>query len=140
MSGKPSVSTRITFIALAVLVGAASAFSGESQAYDKPSHASGISGTIISTGNCPGPQRIDDTRCGPRPYEGMLAVKLVSSDKVVATFSSNSKGAFRVLVPPGKYIIIQAGESRYPIIHSDEIAVLKHKFTVVKLSADLGMR
>ncbi|HEV2990233.1 MAG TPA: hypothetical protein VG759_17445 [Candidatus Angelobacter sp.] len=106
----------------------------------KKSSRSGIEGTIIATGNCPGPQRRDDNSCGPRPYEGAFAVKRSSDQTVVATGNSDKDGKFRVAVPPGKYIITQAGEARYPIIHSDEIAVTKNKFTTVKLSADLGMR
>jgi len=102
-------------------------------------HSSGIKGSIVATGNCPGPQRIDD-KCGPQPYQGPLAVKLKSTDKVVATVKSNSKGEFSVKLPPGTYVITQAGESRYPLIHSDDILVTKHKFTTVNLTADIGMR
>ncbi|HEV3041315.1 MAG TPA: hypothetical protein VHA33_26360 [Candidatus Angelobacter sp.] len=106
----------------------------------KKSSRSGIEGTIIATGNCPGPQRKDDNSCGPRPYEGALAVKRSSDQTVVATGASDKEGKFRIAVPPGKYIITQAGEARYPIIHSDEIVVSKNKYTRVKLSADIGMR
>lgn len=105
----------------------------------KSYHSSGIKGTIVATGNCPGPQRIDD-KCGPQPYQGQMAVKLKSTDKVVATVKSNSKGEFSVKLPPGTYVITQAGESRYPLIHSDDIVVTKHKFTTVNLTADIGMR
>jgi hypothetical protein len=128
------------FMALVAVLGTASAMPVQYETVKKSSHSSGIKGTIVSTGNCPGPQRKDDNSCGPRPYQGPLAVKLVSNDQVVATTSSDGNGKFSIVVPPGKYLITQSGESKYPIIHSDEIVVLKHRFTTVNLSADLGMR
>jgi hypothetical protein len=137
----PSIFTKpMIFMALVALLGSAFAMPVQYEISKKSSHSSGINGTIMATGNCPGPQRKDDNSCGPRPYQGPLAVKLSSDQKVVATASSDRDGKFRVVVPPGKYFITQAGESKYPIIHSDEIVVEKHKFTTVKLTADLGMR
>jgi hypothetical protein len=128
------------FTILAVMLGTAFAAPVQCGAAKKSGHSSGIKGTIILTGNCPGPQRKDDNSCGPRPYEGAIAVKRSSDQQVVATGSSDHEGKFSIAVPPGKYIITQAGEARYPMIHSDEIVVTKHNFTTVKLSADLGMR
>ena len=104
------------------------------------SHSSGIKGAITLTGNCPGPQRKDNNTCGPRPYEGAFAVKRSSDQVVVAAGKTNHEGQFKIDVVPGKYVITQAGEARYPMIHSDEIVVEKHKFTTVKVTADLGMR
>ena len=101
--------------------------------------SSGIQGTVLLTGNCPGPQRIGET-CPPRPYQGKLAVRLVSNQQVVTTIESGSKGEFKVAVPPGKYFITQGGEAKYPIIHSPEIVVVKNKFTTVQIQGDLGMR
>lgn len=125
---------------LTTLLGVSLAIPLEGAAKKKPSHSSGIKGTITLTGNCPGPQRKDDNTCGPRPYEGEFAVKRSSDQVVVATGKSDHEGQFKIDVAPGKYIITQAGEARYPMIHSDEIVVEKHKFTTVKLTADLGMR
>jgi len=141
MLSKPNmvINSMIVTVVMAML-GTVSALPVKSQKTAKSHHFSGIKGTIVSTGNCPGPQRIDDTRCGPQPYQGPLAVKLKSSDKVVATVSSNSKGKFSVMLPPGTYVITQSGESRYPLIHSEDIVVTKHKFTTVNLTADIGMR
>jgi hypothetical protein len=128
------------FMALAAVLATASAMPVQYETAKKSSHSSGIKGTIVATGNCPGPQRKGDDSCGPRPYEGALAVKRNSDQEVVATGKSDRNGEFRIAVPPGKYLITQAGDSKYPIIHSDEIVVVKHKFTTVKLSADMGMR
>lgn len=141
MLSTPSMVTKLMIVLLAIaLLGNIAALPAKSQKVAKHSYSSGIKGVIAATGNCPGPQRKDDTSCGPRPYQGALAVKLKSGDKVVATISSDSQGKFSIALPPGTYFITQSGESRYPLIHSDDIVVAKHKFTSVNLTADIGMR
>lgn len=100
---------------------------------------SGIKGKVLLTGNCPGPQRIENP-CPSRPYQGPLAIRSATGEKLVATTKSNRFGEFSVVVPPGKYFITQAGEAKYPIIHSSEIKVRKNKFTTVEIQGDLGMR
>ncbi len=137
----PNMFTRLMiFLSVAAVLGTVYALPLPSPAAWRSVHSSGIRGTIVSTGNCPGPQRKDDTSCGSRPYQGPLAVRRSSDQEIVATVSSNREGNFRIAVPPGKYFITQGGEARYPLIHSDEIVVVKNKFTAVKLSADIGMR
>ncbi len=133
-------SKRPIVVVLAAMLGITFAIPLQSAITKKSSHSSGIKGTITLTGNCPGPVRKDNNTCGPQPYEGEFAVKRSSDQVVVATGKSNHEGQFSIGVAPGKYIITQAGEARYPMIHSDEIVVEKHKFTAVKLTADLGMR
>ena len=135
-----NASRLIIFTTLAVILASTFAMAFQYETVKKSGHSSGIKGTIMLTGNCPGPQRKDDNSCGPRPYEGPLAVKRNSDQEVVATGKSDHEGKFSIAVRPGKYIITQAGESRYPMIHSDEIVVTRHKFVTVKLTADLGMR
>src|SRR5258708_2920011 len=122
MLKKHKMLTRLVmFLSLTAVLGAASTLPVQYQEVKKSTHSSGIKGTVVSTGNCPGPQRKDDDRCGPRPYEGPLAVRRSSDQEVVATGSSDHEGNFRIAVPPGKYFITQGGEAKYPIIHSDEI-------------------
>ncbi|HEY6968436.1 MAG TPA: hypothetical protein VJA94_04465 [Candidatus Angelobacter sp.] len=107
------------------------------KSHSKPT--SGIKGKVALTGNCPGPQRIGES-CPPRPYEGKLAIRNASDQQVVTTTTTDSKGEFRVAVPPGKYVITQSPETRYPLIHSPEVVVEKNKFTTVQIQGDLGMR
>ena len=141
MSGNlTSASRRAIATVLAAMLGITFAAPLQCATTKKPSHSSGIKGTITLTGNCPGPVRKDSNSCGPQPYEGEFAVKRSSDQAVVANGKSNHEGQFSIDVAPGKYIITQAGKARYPMIHSDEIVVEKHKFTTVKLTADLGMR
>ena len=104
-----------------------------------PGKASGIKGTVSLTGNCPGPQRVGES-CPPRPYQGRLAIRNAFDQQVAATTTTDSKGGFKVAVPPGKYVITQSPETRYPLIHSPEILVEKNKFTTVQIQGDLGMR
>ena len=107
------------------------------RSHSKP--PSGIKGTVVLTGNCPGPQRVAES-CPPRPYEGKLAIRNASDQQVVTTTKTDSKGEFKVAVPPGKYVITQSPETRYPLIHSPEVVVEKNKFTPVQIQGDLGMR
>ena len=100
---------------------------------------SGIKGKVVLTGTCPGPQRIGES-CPPRPYEGKLAIRRASDQQIVATANSDKSGDFKVVLPPGKYIITQPETTRYPLIHSPEIVVEKNKFTTVQIQGDLGMR
>lgn|SRR5215471_1478330 len=108
-------------------------------AYKPRSKATGIKGKVVLTGNCPGPQRVGET-CPARPYQGKLAITRASDQKIVATTTTDSNGEFSIAVAPGKYFITQAGEARYPIIHSPEITVVKNKVTAVEVQGDLGMR
>ena len=101
--------------------------------------SSGIKGTVLLTGNCPGPQRVDES-CPPRPYEGKLAIRNASDQQVVTTTTTDSKGEFKVALPPGKYLITQPQQTRYPLIHSPEVLVEKNKFTNVQIQGDMGMR
>ena len=122
-----------TLVAIAVI-------SGGNSLDGKPSgEASGIRGTVVLTGNCPGPQRAGES-CPPRPYEGKLAIRNASDQQVVTTTTTNGKGQFKVTVPPGKYVVTQSPKTRYPLIHSPEVVVEKNKFTSVQIQGDLGMR
>ena len=106
----------------------------------KPSgQTSGIRGTVVLTGNCPGPQRVGESS-PPRPYQGKLVIRNASDQHVVATTTTDGKGEFKVVLQPGKYFITQSPETRYPLIHSPEILVQKNKFTTVQIQGDLGMR
>ena len=135
-----SMLRRFIFVLIGVAVFAAcSVLSGSALSFRHPSKASGIKGKVVLSGNCPGPQRVGET-CPPRPYKGEIAVKLVSNQKVVVTTSTDSNGEFSIAVAPGKYFITQAGEAKYPMIHSPEITVVKNKFTKVEIQGDLGMR
>jgi len=100
---------------------------------------SGIKGKVVLTGNCPGPQRRGEP-CPAHPYQGPLAVRLISNDKIVATTYTDKFGDFSVAVPPGKYFITQGGEAKYPMIHSSDVTVVKNKFSRIEIQGDLGMR
>jgi hypothetical protein len=117
----------------------ASVLSGNGATSKHAKAGSGIQGTVVLTGNCPGPQRIGET-CAPRPYQGKLAVRLASNQQVVTMTETDGKGDFKVAVAPGKYFITQGGEAKYPMIHSHQIVVVKNKFTTVQIQGDLGMR
>jgi len=131
---------RLIFVFVFAIVSAAFSQSPEQLSrFKHRSKSSGIKGKVVLTGNCPGPQRVGET-CPPRPYQGQIAVRRTSDQKIVATTTSDSNGEFSIAVAPGKYFITQAGEAKYPLIHSPEITVAKNKFTTVEVKGDLGMR
>ena len=135
-----SMRQRLIFVFVFAIVSAAFSQSPEQQSrFKHRSKSSGIKGKVVLTGNCPGPQRVGET-CPARPYQGKLAITRASDQKIVATTTTDSNGEFSIAVAPGKYFITQAGEARYPIIHSPEITVIKNKVTAVEVQGDLGMR
>jgi len=135
-----SMRQRLIFVFVFAIVSAAFSQSPEQPSrFKHRSKSSGIKGKVVLTGNCPGPQRVGET-CPPRPYQGQIAVRRTSDQKIVATTTSDSNGEFSIAVAPGKYFITQAGEAKYPLIHSPEITVAKNKFTTVEVKGDLGMR
>ena len=129
------VSRCIATVLLALALGS----SGNCSDGKSSGETSGLKGTVVLAGNCPGPQRMGES-CPPRPYEGKLAIRNESDQQVVTTTKTDSKGEFKVAVPPGKYVITQSPETRYPLIHSPEVVVEKNKFTTVQIRGDLGMR
>ena len=131
---------RLIFVFVFAVVSAAFSQSLEQpSSFKHRSKSSGIKGKIVLTGNCPGPQRVGET-CPPRPYQGQIAVRRTSDQKIVAAAITDANGQFSIAVAPGKYFITQAGEAKYPMIHSPEITVAKNKFTTVEIQGDLGMR
>ena len=135
-----SMRQRLIFVFVFAVVSAAfSQPSGSPLAFKSRSKASGIKGKVVLVGNCPGPQRVGET-CPARLYQGQIAVRRTSDQKIVATATTDANGEFSIAVTPGKYFITQAGEAKYPMIHSPEITVAKNKFTTVEIQGDLGMR
>jgi hypothetical protein len=66
---------------------------------------SGITGTTLLLA-CPVPR---EKPCPPRPASMTLTVTDVRTTDVVATVTSGRDGTFRVDLPPGRYLIRQAG-------------------------------
>jgi hypothetical protein len=103
------------------------------------SGASGIEGVVLLSPTCPGPER-PDRPCPETPYQGSLVIKRVSGEKEIARTETDKNGRFRVALPPGRYVIVNAPGPVYPRIYSQAIVVRRGRFTIAKIHADTGMR
>ena len=99
---------------------------------------SGIEGVITISPAMPGPARegMPDTK----PLPNMAWV--VQSEKgIVASFTTDSNGRFRVSLPPGHYTVsLQGGVGRIGRFGPFEVDVVPGKMTTVEWKCDSGMR
>lgn len=103
--------------------------------------ASGIQGLVLLGPVCPVQRIPPDPNCADRPYQTNLAVTTLEG-KVIANFSSNLSGNFKVNMAPGQYVIRYADiTKKYPICGtSDVVSVEKGKFTEAYVYCDTGIR
>jgi hypothetical protein len=101
---------------------------------------SGIEGSIVVSPTRPGPIRKDaEANAAPAPVPGtQFAVK--AGDAVVATFTTDSEGQFRIALPPGHYVISRQGAGARIGRWQFEADVVDDQMTKVKWTADSGMR
>jgi len=99
---------------------------------------SGIEGVVTISPAMPGPARegMPDTK----PLPNMAWV--VQSEKgIVASFTTDSNGRFRVSLPPGHYTVShQGGVGRIGRFGPFEVDVVPGKMTTVEWKCDSGMR
>ena len=101
---------------------------------------SGIFGKVLVATQCPGPARSEmEEECVDQPYKGTFIVMTQDRERQVASFQSDSKGEFRVSVPPGEYIITSS-DSQPSIFCRAYAQVEPDKFTEVKVRCDTGVR
>jgi hypothetical protein len=98
---------------------------------------SGIEGIISVSPNHPGPARKDRPDTGPAPN---IEFVVKDRDKTVTKFKTDSEGTFRVVLPPGHYLVTRE-EPGARIGHwRFEADVFAGKMTKVQWVADSGMR
>lgn len=116
--------------------------SGDSMS-DAPAEAmplSGIEGLVTIGPQCPVLE--EGVPCPDRPYQAEIMVLDESSGRVVATFTSDTDGGFRVDLPPGRYVL-DPGEPLLvdePRAEKMTISVEAGRYTQVTMRFDSGVR
>ncbi|MCX5975432.1 MAG: S-layer homology domain-containing protein [Coprothermobacterota bacterium] len=100
--------------------------------------ASGISGAItlgpIQPVSKPG-------EVNEEPYQATVAVRDEAGIREITRFTSDPKGAFQQVLPPGTYQLFPLpGGSPFPQAGAQAVTVLPGQFTEVKIQYDTGIR
>lgn len=100
---------------------------------------SGVEGFVWIGPTCPVVQV--GTECPDRPYETELAVTDIEGNDV-ANGKSDPDGFFRILLPPGRYILVPETPSRNapPFVNPIPFHVELGLFTQLEVNYDSGMR
>jgi len=111
-----------------------------SDALEEAMPQSGIEGLVTIGPQCPVLE--EGVPCPDRPYQAEIAVREESSGRVVATFTSDGDGQFRVDLPPGRYVL-DPGEPLLvdePRAEKMTISVETGRYTKVTVRFDSGIR
>jgi len=98
----------------------------------------GIVGTVLLGPVAPGPAHADGS--DETPFRASFQVR--ASGKIVARFESDEFGRFRVVLPPGRYMVVpdESAPMPYPARQATEVMVPEEGFVEVTLRFDTGMR
>lgn len=111
---------------------------------------SGVEGTVTAGPMCPGPVRIGQP-CPDRPVAvhllavrfppGFVGVPLPQSGRVVARFSSDASGQFRLALPPGSYLLYaDSHQTGFMGGCRGDVTVPPRQWIHADVSCDTGMR
>jgi hypothetical protein len=98
---------------------------------------SGIEGIVTIGPMCPVMQ--ENVPCPDQPYQATLTV-LTTSGKKVTQFQTDEKGHFRVNLSPGDYILHPKSPNVMPSAADMPFTVNAHKYALLKISYDSGIR
>lgn len=101
---------------------------------------SGISGTVTLSPTCPVERIPPDPNCAPKPYSTLINIMKTGSTKIIKTIQSNSKGAFRVDLDLGVYVLQAQGGNVLPRCGEVTVEVKTSKYTTTEISCDTGIR
>ena len=97
----------------------------------------GIEGSISVSPIHPGPARQGETDTAPLAN---VAFDVVSDAGVVATFTTDAKGHFRIAVPPGRYKVKMREKKKIGGCGERPVEVTANGFLKVQWDCDTGMR
>ncbi len=97
---------------------------------------SGIEGQVVIRPVRPVQRKGDANQ---RPYQTTISI-LDPSGHLVTTVDTDSAGAFRVMVPPGTYVLRPHQSGTYPRANEQRVTVTRGKMTHVDVAYDSGMR
>ncbi|MFN0074039.1 MAG: carboxypeptidase-like regulatory domain-containing protein [Chloroflexota bacterium] len=103
-----------------------------------PPMESGIEGIVTISPVRPGPIRAGDSTT-EQPYQATLTL-LTPDGLVVAQIQSGLDGRFRIVLPPGEYILRPESPGRLPRSVEQPVRVIEGQFTSVNVSYDSGLR
>jgi hypothetical protein len=103
-----------------------------------PAAGTGLEGVIVVSPAHPGPSREGVSDTAPLANTAFIVQK---ADTTIASFTTDEKGAFRILLPPGHYTVSQKAPAR-KIGHFGpfEVDVVEGQITKVNWTCDTGMR
>lgn len=104
-----------------------------------PSNPAGVSGQIMLTPACPGPQRIDQTPCSDG-LAGARVQLLTDAGEVLVAVEADAQGRFVIQAPPGAYRLHVDVEGLYPRCEDARLKISAHRQVQVRLVCDSGMR
>lgn len=130
---QPLVLAAVSFLAVALL-----ACDGQvTEVPGAPSVDSGIVGTVTISPVRGGPIRPGDADAAP--YAATLTL-LSPEGLIIAQERSGESGQFRMLVPPGDYILRPESPGRLPRAAEQAVRVESGRITEVTVQYDSGMR
>jgi hypothetical protein len=98
---------------------------------------SGIEGIVTVGPMCPVMQ--EDVPCPDQPYQASLTV-LTTGGKKVSGFRTDEYGRFRVELAPGDYVLHPESPNGLPFAEDLSFTVNEHRFTLLEISYESGIR
>lgn len=99
--------------------------------------ATGIEGSISMSPIHGGPSRQGETDTGPLAN---VTFDVVNDAGVVATFTTDAEGHFRIAVPPGRYTVKMRGKKKIGGCPDMPVEITAAGFAKVQWNCDTGMR
>lgn len=99
---------------------------------------SGIQGRVTVGPSCPVVRA--DVPCPDRPYAATLTVLSDPGHRRITSVTADDLGYYRVLLPPGSYVIHPESPAVLPRGSDVVVQVLPHQFTRQDIQYDSGIR
>jgi len=111
---------------------------GTAQPVDS-SAGSGIEGLTMVDGRCP--VETDPPSCPAKPISARITVTIAGTDTVVAEATSGADGAFRMALPPGRYMLraVNHTGAAYPRSSPVEV-VVGPRYATVLITFNTGLQ
>jgi hypothetical protein len=102
---------------------------------------SGIAGRVFRGPVCP-VQTANDPKCADQPFAAVFSIQTADRSREVAITASDENGYFRVVLPPGDYVVAyqNLNGSKFPRAISQTVTVLPGDFAGVTILLDTGIR
>lgn len=102
---------------------------------------SGVEGRVVIGPQCPVVEVGREDACKDKPYQASLVIKQRKGGREITRITTGPDGAFRVVLPPGTYVIEPLpGGSSYPYGKPEIVDVEPGTFTTVTIHYDTGIR